>query len=151
MRSSSMNRLHIWNEMTIRDAETLQDDPECDAELGGGAHQSEECVAAATSIDATGATTDLSLGDMEADVTLGAMVWSGISIRSSTRSNSGLFACGSELPRPPASRGLMAPNIQRETDQPAPVGVALIPLFVTLRRNAAMLFRTPRKPRSDRP
>src|SRR6476646_5802757 len=47
--------------------------PECDAEFGCGAHQSEECVAAVASIGAARAATDLTLGYMETDVALGAV------------------------------------------------------------------------------
>ena len=47
--------------------------PECEAKFGSGAHQSEECVAAVAAIETASTTTDLALGDMEADVALGAI------------------------------------------------------------------------------
>jgi hypothetical protein len=80
----------IWNVRLVRDAEIS---PECDAELGGGAHQSEECIAAVVSICATNATTDLSLGDMEADVALGAIDVEGYLRPIEHPRNSGSLAC----------------------------------------------------------
>jgi len=47
--------------------------PECDTEFGGGAHQSEECVATVAAIDTASSATELALGDMKANVALGAI------------------------------------------------------------------------------
>src|SRR4029077_13837080 len=59
---------HVW---LTRNAEPVAEVvPECDAKFGGGAHQSEECIAEVASIDTACAAADR---DMEADVALGAI------------------------------------------------------------------------------
>jgi hypothetical protein len=64
----------VWNERLARDAEAVAKIvPECNAELGCGTHQSEECVAAVAASGATSAPTDLAFGDMKPDVALGAV------------------------------------------------------------------------------
>ena len=64
----------IWNDRLARNAEAgAKIIPESNAEFSGGAHQSEECVAAVAAGETARAATDLAFGDVETDVPLGAI------------------------------------------------------------------------------
>ncbi len=73
--SATANKVwHRWNDRLAWDAEAVAEIiPECYTELGSGAHQSEEGVATVATIDTASSATDLALGDMKADVALGAV------------------------------------------------------------------------------